>query len=104
MIFKQLNYILFLILAQQTVVDENALQLVTNSFVHQCRNCSRVNPSTHCSKHLLLTNLLTDVVYCRLNKALNVPFGLGSAYCLCKVLQDLGALFSVNHLWMELNS
>src|SRR5215208_5104390 len=103
MIFEQLDYFFFLILAQQTVVDENAAQLVANSFVHYSCTCVWVNASTYGSKHILLTHLLANVINRRLDKALNVPVRLRTAYCLCKVLQDLGALFSVDYLWMELN-
>src|SRR3712207_2681038 len=103
MILEQPYHILLLVLTQKTVIDKNATQLVANSLVHQCRNRSGVNSSTYGSKDLLSAHLFTNVIDCRPNKALNIPFRLGSAYRLRKVFQYLSALFGVNYFRMELN-
>src|SRR5207253_5305983 len=86
-----------------SVVDEHTTQLVANGFVHQCRNCSRINTAAHCRQYLLLAYLLAYVLNRSFDKTLHVPLGLGATYLLSKVLQDLCAPLCMYHLWLELD-
>src|SRR5215218_11441256 len=97
------DFVLFL-LPQEPVVDKNAPEVVAYRLVHQRGYSGRVDAAADSGQHLLLVDLLTYVLDRCFDKACHVPLWFCAADLLRKVLQDLRAPFSVDDLWMELDS
>jgi hypothetical protein len=97
-------YLLRLTLPQKPVVDEDAGQLISHRSVHQGGGDRRVHTPRQCTHHPFLADERSDRLESALDDGGHRPGREQVAAFVEEVLQQLGALWCVDHLWVELDT
>ena len=92
-----------LVLAQQAVVHEDAVQLVADGLLQQHGGHGAVHPAAEGHDHLAVSHLLPQALHGAVHEAGRGPVGLGVADAQHEVAQQLQALGGVVHLRVELH-
>ena len=101
---KDLADLLALVLAQQTVVNENAGQLLADGLGQHSRADAGIDTAGQGTQHLAVADLLAQGLDGVLDKGVHLPVTGAAADLIHKVVQDLGAVLSVQDLGVELHS
>src|SRR5690554_5470856 len=98
------HHLVAFILAQQTVINEHAGQLITNGLVQECRYHRGVNATGETKKYVAVTYLVThsgNLVFDDLGRG---PQFLGTADLHHEVFENALALQGVGHFGVELHT
>ena len=89
---------------EQTVVDEEAGELVSDSLVHECSCHGGVNAAGERADDAVATDLLADLCDLLLNNVVGGPGGLQACHIVEEVLQGDLAVVGVLHLGVPLHA
>ena len=101
---KDLADLLALVLAQQTVVNETQVSCLPMAFGQHSRADAGINTAGQGTQHLAIADLLAQGLDGVLDKGVHLPVTGAAADLIHKVVQDLGAVLSVQDLGVELHS
>ena len=100
----RVHNLLELVLAEHTVVNEDACKIRANGTVEQRGAHGRVNTAAESEDYAVVTELFLKFPYRRFNERGRAPFLLAAADINDKVLQEQLALLRMEHLGVELHS
>src|SRR5262249_25694185 len=89
---------------QQTVIDENARELIADSFMEQGRRNARVDAAAQAENDLLSANLRLDVFDRLLDVVAHRPVLAAAADIVDKIGQDLAPVWRVRYFRVELQA
>ena len=89
--------------AEQTVVDEDAGQLIADGTMHECGGDRRVDATTECADDLAIADLLTERVDGHVDERRRLPGPCAATDVEQEVAQDVASQGRVRHLGMELD-
>ena len=95
--------LLGLALAQQTVIDKDTRQALTNRPAEQGGHDCGINPAAEPAHHSPIANLLAEARNLVLDKAFHSPVGPTATHPKQEIVQDLAATLGMRHLGMKLH-
>ena len=104
MIAKGRLHLLPLAFAQQAVVDEDTGELVAQGLVQQHRRHRRIDPAGETQDHVLVADLLADLLFFLLDERGGRPIALSAADAMGEVFQNLAAMIGMDDLGVELHA
>ena len=90
--------------AEQTVVDENACQLISDRLVDQRGGHAGINPAAQPQNDVFVTDLPADVLNCLIDVVAHRPVPAAAADLVNEIGNDLHALRRVHDLRVELHA
>ena len=101
---ERLDHLLGLVLAQQSVVDEDARELLADRLVHEQRRHGRVDAARQRAQDALMPDLCADPRHLLLDHRGRRPAGRRLGRAVEEVLQHVHAVRGVDDLGMELDA
>ena len=96
--------LLVLVVAEESVVDEDAVEARADRLVEEHRDDGRVDAAGETEHDLLVADLLPELLHRVLDPGRQLPVGVRAADAEHEVREDLVAMLGVDHLRVELDA
>ena len=104
LVLHHLLHLIALVLAQQAVIHEDAGQLIAHGALQQGSGHGAVHAAGQGQQHAAVADLTAALGHRLLHIGGHGPLGAEAADGVQEILQDLGAVFGMQHLGMELHA